>query len=262
MSPDGRTVATLTSDGTLHFWDCGTGKMLAERKGLPPNSRLAAFSPDGKTLATAGTDLGALLWDVPGPDAEGRLAVKELTAEAAAELWKDVSGEDSSRAWQAILTLAAAPKEAVPFVQKQLKPTAAPDAKQVGKLIADLDAEQFQEREDATEALVRAGPAAEAAVKKALANKPSAEAKQRLEFIISKMSGNLGPNMEDVRTTRAVEVLEKIGTPEALKVLEEVAKGGEGHVTDEARSAPGATEGTVADAVRSVRPSIYRFAKR
>jgi WD40 repeat protein len=237
VSQDGRTVAALASDGSLHFWDSGTGKALAERKGLTPNTRLAAFSPDGKTLATGGTDGGALLWDVPGPDAEGRLAVKDLTAEAAAELWKDVSGEDAARAWQAVLTLAASPKGAVPFVQKQLKPGAAPDAKQVAKWIADLDSEQFQEREDATEALVRAGKESEAAVKKALENKPSAEAKQRLEFVLSKMNGNLGPNMEDVRATRAVEVLEKIGTPEARKALEEVAKGAEGHLSAEARSA-------------------------
>ncbi len=237
LSPDGRTAATLTADGSLHFWDCGNGKALAERKGLAPNTRLAAFSPDGKALATAGTDSGALLWDVPGPDAEGRLAAKPVTAETATALWKDVSGEDAGRAWQAILTLGASPKEAVPFVQKQLKPAAPPDGKQVAKWIADLDAEAFQDREDATEALVRAGAAAESAVKKALDNKPSAEAKQRLEFVLSKLSGNLGPNLEEVRATRAVEVLEKIGTPEARKVLEEVAKGSEGHLTDEARSA-------------------------
>jgi hypothetical protein len=237
VAPDGRTAATLTGDGKLYYWDCDTGKVLVERHGVPVNSRLAAFSPDGKALATAGADSGALLWDVPGPDAEGRPAFKALTAESAAELWKDVSSEDAPRAWQAILTLAASPKEAVPFVQKQLKPTAAPDAKQIAKWIADLDAEAFQEREDATEALVRAGKAAEEAVKKALANKPSAEAKQRLEFIVSKMSGTLGPNMEEVRATRAVEVLEKIGTPEARQVLEEVAKGAEGHLTAEARSA-------------------------
>ncbi len=243
VSPDGRTVASLTADGILRFWDSGIGKVLVERKGLPLNSRLAAFSPDGKTLATAGADSGALLWDVPGPDAEGRLAVKGVSAEAAAELWKDLSGEDSARAWQAILTLAAAPKEVVPFVQKQLKPAVAPDAKQLAKLIADLDAEAFQQREDATEALIRAGPVGEDAVKKALANKPSAEAKQRLEFILGKRSGNLGPNMEEVRATRAVEVLEKIGTPQAQKVLEEVSKGAEGHLTAEARSALGRLKG-------------------
>jgi WD40 repeat protein len=237
LAPDGRTAATLTGDGKLLFWDCGTGKMLVERKGLPVGSRLAAFSPDGKALATAGADSGALLWDVPGPDAKGRPAVEDVTAATAAELWKDVSGEDASRAWQAILTLAASPKEAVPFVRKQLKPEAAPEAKQVAKWIADLDAEAFQEREDATEALVRAGAAAEDAVRKALGGKPSAEARQRLEFIVSKMSGSLGPNMEDVRATRAVEVLEKIGTPEARQALEEAAKGAEGHLTAEARSA-------------------------
>src|SRR5262249_43343823 len=74
QSPDGRPVATVTSDGPLHFWDSGSGKALAQRKGLTANTRLLAFSPDGKTLATAGTDAGALLWDVPGADVEGRLA--------------------------------------------------------------------------------------------------------------------------------------------------------------------------------------------
>src|SRR5262249_4374387 len=110
-------------------------------------------------------------------------------------------------------------------------------AKQIAKLIADLDAEQFQEREDATDALVRAGPAVEEAVKKALASQPSAEVKTRLELILSKLSGGLGPNMEVVRAARAVEVLEKIGTPEARKVLEDVAGGSDSQATVEARSA-------------------------
>jgi WD40 repeat protein len=236
LSPDGRTLATTATDGTLRFWDTGSGKVLAERKSLAGNSRLLAFAPDGKTLAAAGADAGALLWEVPGPTAEGRLVVAEAPAGAVAELWKDISGEDPARAWQAILKLAASPKEAVPFLQKQLKPTAAPDAKQIAKLIADLDSEQFQEREDATEALARAGPVAEEAVRKALGNKPSAEVKTRLELILSKMAGSLGPNMDVVRATRAVEVLEKIGTSEARKVLEEVAAG-DGQATLEARSA-------------------------
>jgi WD40 repeat protein len=237
LSPDGRTIAAVPADGTLQFWDSGSGKALVERKGLPPDNRQLAFSPDGKTLATAGTDEGALLWDVPGPNAEGRLALKELTADTAAALWRDLSGEDGARAWQAVLALAASPNVAVPLVQKQLKPSAAPDAKAIAQLIARLDAEQFQEREDATEALIRAGRSAEDAVKKALASKPSAEAKTRLELVLGKLTGNAGPNMEEVRAARAVEVLEKIGTADAQKVLEDIAKGGEGQLTAEARSA-------------------------
>jgi WD40 repeat protein len=239
VSPDGRTVATITGDGTLHFWDGGSGKVLVERKGLSPGSRLLVFAPDGKTLATAGPDLGATLWDVPGLDAKERFAPKEVTAEALSDLWKDLAGDDAPRAWQAILTLASAPKEALPFVKKQLEPGAAPGAKQLARWIADLDAEQFADREKATEELVRAGKAAEDAVKKALANKPTAEARQRLDFVLSKLNGTLGPNPEEIRAARAVELLEKVGTADARRILEEIAKGNDVRLTAEARSALG-----------------------
>jgi len=237
IAPDGRTVATVTADGVLHLWDAASGKTLVERRDLPFNSRLLAFAPDGKSLASAGNDVGALLWEVPGPTAEGRLAIRDLTPEALADLWKDLAGDDASRAWQAILSLAAAPKVALPFVQKQLKPGTPLDAKAIAKLIADLDSEKFEERESATEGLVRAGKAAEEAVKKALENKPSAEAKQRLELVVSKLSGSLGPNLEEVRAARIVELLEKVGTPQAEKILEEIVKGGDGLLAAEARPA-------------------------
>jgi len=82
-----------------------------------------------------------------------------------------------------------------------------------------------------------AGKAAEAAVKKALGNTPSAEAKQRLENVLGKLSGKLGPDIEEVRAVRGVEVLERIGTPEAQKVLEEFARAGESRLSAEARAA-------------------------
>jgi len=237
LSPDGRTLATASGDGTLRFWDTGSGKELVARTGLPLNCRLLTFAPDGKTLASAGPGAEVILWEVPGPTADGRLAVKEVTADKFDELWKDLSGEDATRAWQAILALESAPKEAVPFVQKHLKPGPALDDKGIAKLIGQLDAEQFQDREKATEELIRAGKPAEEAVKKALDNKPSAEAKQRLEFVLSKMAGKFGPELEEVRGARGVELLERIGTREALVVLEELAKGGESKLSAEARAA-------------------------
>jgi WD40 repeat protein len=243
LSADGRTLATATTDDTLHFWDTGSGKELAARKGLSINTRKLLFSPDGKTLAVANVGPTVTLWDVPGPTAEGRLVVKDVSADKLDDLWKDLGSENAARAWQAILAIESVPKEAVSFVQKQLKPGTALDEKGLAKLIAQLDAEEFQEREDATASLIRAGKAAEGAVKKALDGKPSAEAKQRLEFILTKMSGKLGPDIEEVLQVRGVELLERVGTAEARKVLEELAKGGESRLTQEAKAALGRLEG-------------------
>jgi hypothetical protein len=237
VSPDGRTVASVTGDGVLRFWDSGSGKALVERAGLPRNTNALAFAPDGRTLATAGPEPGATLWDVPGLAAEGRFAPKEVTADTLPELWKDLAGDDAPRAWQAILTLASSPKESLSFVKKQLQPAAAPDAKQVARWIADLDAEQFQDREKATEELVHAGKSAEDAIRKALANKPTAEARQRLDFVLSKLGGTLGPSLEEVRASRVIELLEQIGTAEARLTLEGIAKGADSRMSGEAHSA-------------------------
>jgi WD40 repeat protein len=235
VSPDGRTVATATSDDVLRFWDTGSGRLLAERKVPLPNTRLLAFAPDGKTLASAGPDTGPLLWDVPGPAAEGRFTARPVTAAGLGELWQDLEGENAARAWQAMLALASAPKEALPLVKKQLD--AMPGAKQVARWIADLDADEFAARERASEELIRAGPAAEGAVKKALASKPSAEARRRLDHVLARLKDAPAPSRDEVRAARAVELLERIGTAEARRILEEAAAGASGPWSAEARSA-------------------------
>jgi WD40 repeat protein len=237
LSPDGRTIATILSDRTLRLWDTGSGKVLAERKNLPTFQNLVVFSPDGKTLATGGSSCDTLLWDVPGPAAEGRLVVKDMTTDKVAALWDNLLGEDAGAAWQAIRSLAAAPKEALPFIQKHLKPQPPPDDKQIAQWIADLNDDEFQKREDASAALVRAGRVVEPAVGKALEKPPSAEVKQRLQAVLAKLSAQQGPSREAIRALRTIELLERIGTTDAQKLLEDVARRPDGSTTAAARAA-------------------------
>src|SRR5262249_38839537 len=59
FSPDGKTLASETSAGSLHLWEVATGKELWQERswgGIWPVC--PAFSPDGKTLASVGPVYG------------------------------------------------------------------------------------------------------------------------------------------------------------------------------------------------------------
>ncbi|MFJ8212086.1 trypsin-like peptidase domain-containing protein [Streptomyces sp. NPDC096033] len=64
FSPDGRTLATASSDGTVRLWDVITGKTSAVLIGHTGAVQSVAFSPDGRSLASAGNDRAVHLWDV------------------------------------------------------------------------------------------------------------------------------------------------------------------------------------------------------
>jgi hypothetical protein len=100
-------------------------------------------------LASGGQDTTILTWDVMNltgePPAAANLSAKELEA-----LWADLAAADAVRAYRAVRALVAAPEQAVPFLRQHVRPVPAPDPKHLARLIADLGADEFAVREEAS----------------------------------------------------------------------------------------------------------------
>jgi RNA polymerase sigma factor (sigma-70 family) len=239
FSPDGRLLARVGKDRTIELWEVLTGKIRrrfrGHRTGAVFNDGVPlAFSPDGKTLLSGSNDTTVLIWDVARLQEElpTRLSETELKG-----LWRDLAEGDAGRADRAIWTFAATGGQCLPFLERQLRPTKIVEVERLTRLIADLDNDQFAIRNRATHELDRLGEQAEIVLRQAIKKRaPSLEALARMEDLLSRL--RVRPlALELIRSLRAIEALEHIGTPDASELLQRMARGAaDARLTQEAQT--------------------------
>jgi WD40 repeat protein len=245
FSPDGKLLASGGQDETVRLWRVDTAEELCRLRGHRGAVRSLAFSADGKTLVSASDDATALVWDVPGAiEAARQRAPGDQSAPDHEPQWTALLSADAGQAYAAMGELAARPRETVAFLKERLQPAAAVDPRRLSRLLADLDSNRFAAREKAMQELEQLAELAGPALQKMLANQPSPEVRQRVEKLVAKLDQRV-PAGEVLRTQRALEVLEQIGTAEARQLLQRLAEG-----TPEARL------------TQDVKKSLERLAKR
>jgi hypothetical protein len=117
-----------------------------------------------------------------------------------------------------------------------LRPVPLVTRERLARLLADLDAEEFEVRKGAFAELEKFGEPAGPDLRKVLEGQPPAEVRRQAEELLPKLRQPI-PAPERLREIRSVEVLEQIGTPEARTVLEALAGGApEARLTQEAKA--------------------------
>jgi hypothetical protein len=235
FSPDGRLLAS--SDGeSVHVWEVLTTGKVCTFRGHRGEIRSLAFSGDDRRLASASCDSTVLIWDLPlalrREGTTGKPGEKEIAA-----WWEDLASADAGRAYAAVWGLADVPGASVPLLGERLRPVTEAEVKEVRRYIADLDSDTFAVRKKAFEQLDRLGPAAEPALRKAREKGGSPEVRRRVEELLDRL-GSRSLSAEPLRTLRALAVLEHEETPEARRLLRELAGGAAGAwLTQEAQAA-------------------------
>jgi hypothetical protein len=229
FSPDGRLLAV----GVRSFQPGESDRLVVldvagrrPRLTVSHNAGSLAFSPDGRYLAATGTGQ-VVVFDLSG--------LATLTGVGPPD-WDGLGADDPM---PSLRSLVARPAVAVDLIARHVTPAPGgplTDAELVS-LIGQLGADDFETRDRATKALAavfRAMPLVEAALKA----EKELEARRRLEKLLAGYRGRLGPTA--LRELRSLEVLERLRTPAARRLLERLAGGNpDARLSVEAKAALG-----------------------
>jgi len=150
------------------------------------------------------------------------LAGKERDA-----LWADLLGTDHVKAGAAIRAFLATAPDQVAFIRENLREKA-PEKEltaRITKLVANLDADDFDAREAATEDLIKLGAPVIDSMQSLATSAPADEVRYRAKIILKRLNASGTPLGKAGRMARVVRILERAGTKDARELLAQLAAG-------------------------------------
>jgi len=203
VTPDGKLAASAGSDGVVRLWDLEARGERATFRGHKGRVTALAFTPDGQRLISAGQDAAVFVWAMPAPS--------ELDSR-----WGELAGADAARAYRAVRGLAGQPDKAVPYLAERWP---RPATVNVSQLVAQLAHPKTAEAAAAD--LARLGVLAEPELRR-MREQFRGDIRERVDRLLDPKRPIAYPN-EGLRLLRAVEVLERIGSADARRLLSQVA---------------------------------------
>jgi hypothetical protein len=144
---------------------------------------------------------------------------EELSPE---QLWTALADSKAAVAHRALTELVSRADAAIALLKSNVRPARKND--KLEQYLKDLDSRRFALRDAAMREIERRGPEAEPALRRLLDTKPSPELRKRIDELLAKLVRPI-TDPETLRLIRAVEVLERIGSPPARSLLEALAGG-------------------------------------
>jgi RNA polymerase sigma factor (sigma-70 family) len=221
MAPTGHQLAVaevFEKDYSITVYETATAAVRQRLRGHRNSIEQLAFTPDGLRLVSASRDGTALVWDVspPRPTIPPALSPAQRS-----KLWETLNSVNAEQAYQAMGQLATEPAVTAAFLQATLKPMRTPADEDIDRLVAALDSTSFAKREAAFQKLDAFGSLAVPRVRHCLTQGPGLEMRRRLEAYLKRHDQPApivtGPRL---RERRCVELLEGLGSVEAVAVLE------------------------------------------
>jgi hypothetical protein len=215
FSPDGRYLAIAVPEDLIQIWEVATWTKRNEFKGNGDHWITLTFGPGGR-IYTGHNDTTVLVWDTRRPHVADSVSVERA--------WNDLATRESSVSFQSEGRFSTAQAEAVKLFAEKIQPATAVDPKLIRRLLDDLGSSEFAVREASSQALYDQDRQVLPYLEETLKTATSAEVRERAKRIVEHYRQTPFTG-EQLRQTRAVMILERIGDGDSKKLLKKWAGG-------------------------------------